>query len=424
MPAAEIAPLPEEAIEVPSVEIADEPPEPDSAPDLIRHIVTIERGDSLLGIIRNHDVPVSAVLTALEKVEPTLNPSGLRIGDRLAFVVSTPTHSEDENTSSELLELAIFRKKATQPRHIWQDPRVQDLTITEIVDGVAALRTERVAPESARFIEGTIRSNFYRAATAAGANAAETVEMVRILEGSLDFSRDIREGDRFELLLDPGPDGNMTIRYVSLGTRDRVIAYYRADFADGSSGYFDAAGTSHESLLDFRPLGNARLTSGFGLRVHPIHKVRHLHRGLDFRARSGTPIPAAGAGVVVQKGWRGGYGRYVRIRHNGRYMTAYAHMKGFAKGIRVGARVRRGEIIGYVGSSGLSTGPHLHFEVLVDGRHADPRKLDRVKKPPLAGERMEAFRTLVADTDALLAGRRSTEWAVVKTSNAPPARQE
>lgn len=420
----DVAPLPTEPLKD-LAEAAEEAPAPDAGPDLIRHVVTIERGDSLLGVIRSHDVSTAAVLAALERLEPAFDPSGLRIGDRLAFVVATPTHSEDDNAQSELLELAIFRKKATRAGHSWQDASLHERTIVEIVDGIAALRTDPIAPESARFIEGTIRSSFYRAAITAGASAAETVEMIRILEGSIDFSRDIRVGDRFALLLDPGPDGNPAIRHVALETRNRTIAYYRADFADGNSGYFDATGTSHESLLNFRPLGNARLTSGFGPRVHPVHKVRHLHRGLDFRARPGTPIPAAGAGVVVQVGWRGGYGRYLRIRHNGRYMTAYAHMKAFAEGMRVGARVKRGEIIGYVGSSGLSTGPHLHFEVLVDGRHTDPRTLDRVKTPPLEGERMEAFRALVLDTDALLAKMRSTELAAAaETGNASPVRRK
>ena len=257
-----------------------------------------------------------------------------------------------------------------------------------------------------RFLNVTIESSFYQAARKAGTTYAEINAMTEILGLSIDFRKDIRRGDRIEALIEEGPDAKQAIRYVSLVSDRRNHTFYRVEFVDGHHGYFDADGRSLDDFLDPRPLSGARISSRYGPRIHPIRKAYHVHRGTDFAAPSGTPIPAAGPGVVVEKGWRGGHGRYVRIRHNGRYMTAYAHMKGYAKGIEIGSRVTRGQIIGYVGSSGLSTGPHLHFEVLVDGVHVDPQKLSPIAGASITGDRKTQFAEVVARIDHAVESHR------------------
>ena len=382
-----------------------------AAPPVVRHIITIEPGDSLLGIIGNHEVPTPAILAAVAGLEPNFDPSALHVGDKLAFVLESPIHSDEEDAPSTLLELAILPRNKSKAGHHWQGASYGTRKVIEVIDGVSELRIPPNPKDSIRYLTGSVRSNFYQAAINAGASSDETLALISILEGSLDFSRDVRKNDRFEALIEGDEGKRASVRYVSFTGHQNNITYYRTDFADGSSGHYDAQGRSYDNLLNFTPLKNSRVTSGYGFRLHPIRRAPHLHRGIDFRARNGTPIPAAGAGVVVERGWRGGYGRYLRVRHNGRYMTAYAHMKGFAKGTNIGSRIKRGQVIGYVGSSGMSTGPHLHFEVLVDGRHADPRKVGNVRAPHLSESRLAAFHELTTKTDTLVERMRTLKVA-------------
>ena len=239
----------------------------------------------------------------------------------------------------------------------------------------------------------------------------EIREIVQILSSRINFRRDVQKGDQFEALLQRQPGGPAKILFVAFRNGSRNLNYYRADFVDGSSGYFDEEGRSSLNLISTRPVAGARISSRFGYRIHPIYGKRHLHTGVDFRAPQGTPIRAAGSGVVIVKGWRGGYGRYLRIRHNGSYATAYAHLRGYAKGISPGAHVKSGQIVGYVGSSGISTGSHLHFEVLKDGKHIDPMTLRNLPSPTLSGDLLTAFIGMRDEVDETLERLRVGSFA-------------
>ena len=177
-----------------------------------------------------------------------------------------------------------------------------------------------------------------------------------------------------------------------LATGGRKMQFYRFETEPGAFEYFDARGQGARRALLATPVDSVRITSSYGRRRHPILGYNMMHRGVDFGAPTGTPIRAAGDGTVVSRGWKGAYGRYIRIRHRNGYQTAYAHLSRYAKGLRRGGRVKQGQVIGYVGSSGRSTGPHLHYEVLVNGRQVNPVTLKLPSGKTLKGEALERFR--------------------------------
>jgi murein DD-endopeptidase MepM/ murein hydrolase activator NlpD len=189
------------------------------------------------------------------------------------------------------------------------------------------------------------------------------------------------------------------VLFASLTLSGKKKAIYRFKGDDGHTEYFDEEGRSAQKALMRTPIDGARLSSGFGQRRHPILGYNKMHRGVDFAAPSGTPIYAAGNGTIVYAGRKGGYGNYIRIRHNGNYDTAYAHMTGFARGMRVGRRVNQGQVIGYVGTTGRSTGPHLHYEVLRQGQQVNPMRIRMPSGRTLAGAEMKRFQGLRAALD-------------------------
>ena len=195
---------------------------------------------------------------------------------------------------------------------------------------------------------------------------------------SVDFQREIRSGDAFELLYEQQIDqitGDVIgtqLHYAGLMLSGKQLGFYRYDHDGSRVGWYDRKGNSAARTLIRTPISGARLSSSFGMRRHPISGYNSMHRGVDFAAPTGTPIIAAGSGVITEAGWYGSYGRYIRVRHNSTYDTAYAHMSRIARGIRPGARVEQGQVIGYVGSTGRSTGPHLHYEILMNNRKVNP----------------------------------------------------
>ncbi len=245
---------------------------------------------------------------------------------------------------------------------------------------------------------GSINSSLFEDGVKSGIPAGVMVNFIRLFSFDIDFQRDIQTGDKFDVLFTQfiDYDGSVVssddILYASLTTGKRTLTLYRYEFSDGRANYFNDKGRSNRKALLRTPIDGARISSGFGRRKHPILGYSKMHAGVDFAAPSGTPIRAAGDGVIRRAGWNGGYGRYVRIRHNSIYQTAYAHMRRIAKGIKAGVRVQQGQIIGYVGSSGRSTGPHLHYEILKQGRQVNPRKVKFQSAEVLAGDNLAKFK--------------------------------
>ena len=245
-------------------------------------------------------------------------------------------------------------------------------------------------------VKNIIKNNLYNSAVESGIEPNIIVEFARIFGFEVDFQRDIRKGDWFEILYEKFEDDNNKVRdtgkiiYASMYVNGEEINLYNFNYKNDEE-YYDIKGKSITKSLMKTPINGARLSSSFGMRKHPILGYNKMHRGTDFAAPSGTPIMASGSGTVTRARWCGGGGNCVKIKHNSTYETIYAHMKAFAKGIREGKKVKQGQIIGYVGSTGLSTGPHLHYEVLVNGKKVNSQKLKLPSGKILKNKERELF---------------------------------
>ena len=245
-------------------------------------------------------------------------------------------------------------------------------------------------------VKSIIKNNLYSSAISAGIEPNIIVEFARIFGFEVDFQRDIRKGDWFEIYYEKFLDDNNKIRdtgkiiYASMFVNKEEINLYNFLYNNDEE-YYDIKGKSITKSLMKTPINGARLSSSFGMRKHPILGFNRMHRGTDFAAPSGTPIMASGSGTVTRARWCGGGGNCVKIKHNSTYETVYAHMRAFAKGVKEGRKVKQGQIIGYVGSTGLSTGPHLHYEVIVNGKKVNSQKLKLPSGKILKGKAREDF---------------------------------
>tara|TARA_Y200000002_G_C22639027_1_gene646071 strand:+ start:206 stop:1552 length:1347 start_codon:yes stop_codon:yes gene_type:complete len=260
-------------------------------------------------------------------------------------------------------------------------------------------------------VKNIIKNNLYSSAVSSGVEPNIIVEFARIFGFEVDFQRDIRQGDWFEILYERFEDDNNKVRetgkiiYASMYVNGEEINLYNFKFKNQED-FFDIKGKSITKSLMKTPINGARLSSSYGMRKHPILGYNKMHRGTDFAAPSGTPIMASGSGTVTRARWCGGGGNCVKIKHNSTYQTIYAHMKAFAKGIREGKKVKQGQIIGYVGSTGLSTGPHLHYEVIVNGKKVNSQKLKLPSGKILRGEERKQFELDRIKIDLKLANLR------------------
>ena len=245
-------------------------------------------------------------------------------------------------------------------------------------------------------VKNVITNNLYSSAVSLGVEPNIIVEFARIFGFEVDFQRDIRKGDWFEILYEKFEDDNNKVRdtgkiiYASMYVNGEEINLYNFRYKNEED-HYDIKGKSITKSLMKTPINGARLSSSYGMRKHPILGYNKMHRGTDFAAPSGTPIMASGSGTVTRARWCGGGGNCVKIKHNSTYETIYAHMKAFAKGIKEGRKVKQGQIIGYVGSTGLSTGPHLHYEVIVNGKKVNSQKLKLPSGKTLKGEERKQF---------------------------------
>ena len=260
-------------------------------------------------------------------------------------------------------------------------------------------------------VKNIIKNNLYNAAVESGIEPNIIIEFARIFGFEVDFQRDIRQGDWFEILYEEFVDDNNKVRdtgkiiYASMYINGEEINLYNFKFKNEED-FYDIKGKSITKSLMKTPINGARLSSSFGMRKHPILGYNKMHRGTDFAAPSGTPIMASGSGTVTRARWCGGGGNCVKIKHNSTYETIYAHMKSFAKGIKEGRKVKQGQIIGYVGSTGLSTGPHLHYEVLINGKKVNSQKLKLPSGKILKGKERNQFELDRIKIDLKLANLR------------------
>ena len=269
-------------------------------------------------------------------------------------------------------------------------------------------RVTKILTKKNHLVETTIDRGIYRTAKQSGIENSIVAQFARLYGFEVDFQRDLKKNDKIKIfyeryLDDDGvPQRTGNIIYSEITNVERNIILYRYEYPNGSIAYFTPEGKSIEKSLMRTPINGAKLSSRYGFRIHPILGYNQMHQGTDFAAPIGTPVMASGAGTVEYSGWKGGYGKFISIRHSPVYQTNYAHLQDYAKGMRRGAKVQQGQVIGYLGSTGSSTGPHLHYEVVVNGKKENSQTLKLPSAAPLEGNNKNLFEIQKRNIDNLI----------------------
>lgn len=372
-----------------------EPDGESSEPEVKSEVVEVQKGDNFIGILQGIGLEYAEANDAvLSLKEAGFNVSKLRVGQKID-VTKTVDVPFGELLSVDKIEFS----PSAEIKYVIS--RNED-------DKLVAEAVELELTEEKQAAEGMITSSLAAAMKKAGVPQSVAGNFINIFSYTVDFRSDIKSGNTFKVLYErkTAPDGkvvkNGDILYAELGLGRDKIALYRYEDASGGVDYYNEKGMVLKRTLDRKPMEfrSARISSRFGWRRHPILKQRILHSGVDYAAPQGSRIYASGDGVVKRAQWAGGYGKYVVIRHNSEYSTGYAHMSGFARGIKPGVRVKQGQVIGYVGSTGRSTGPHLHFEVIKNGKKVDPLKVKAATGTNLTGKELQRFKQTVAEINA------------------------
>lgn len=359
----------------------------------------VEPGDTLLDMLISHRVEEQEAHEVVAALKSEFNPRALRVGQKISLKLA---RHETVGDKAAVRELAINL------------PNLSTVELEKLKDGsftVEAIKAE--LSDHAMLAKGTVRSSLYQAAGEAGIPSHVMSEIVKAFSYDVDFQREIQPGNVLEVLMDKRTTkegkvgGYANARYAALTLGKTKLEIFRFTDSNGRDSWFNAKGENVVKSLLKTPVHAARITSGYGMRRHPILGFNKMHQGVDFGARTGTPILAAGDGVITYRGWKGGYGNYVQIRHNGTYSTAYGHASRFAN-IRVGSRVKQGQVIAYVGSTGRSTGAHLHFEVHQNGRQVNPSTMKFNTSQALAGAELQKFKTRMGTISSEMASLRNT----------------
>lgn len=357
----------------------------------IARILTVNSGDTLMKLLQHEGIDRKVAYDAIEAMKEVFDPRGLKAGQELSLVIVP----QDDSDGTRFVSLNM----AETP--------VRDIAVIATDDG--GFRAEVIDRPTERLLErteGTIDSSLYEAALEASVPIRVLADLINVFSFDVDFQREIQKDDGFALMYESIVDdrgevvdnGAVLIGEMTLSGKTR--RYYRFKGRDGFIDYFNEKGQSVRKALLRTPVEGARISSGFGKRKHPVLGYTKMHKGLDFAAPTGTPIFAAGNGTVEAAGWNGGYGKYIRIRHNGTFKTAYAHLSRIDKRIKAGARVTQRQIIGYVGTTGRSTGPHLHYEVHKNGKQTNPLGVKLPTGRTLKGDELAEFQRYRAKLEA------------------------
>ena len=338
--------------------------------------ITLNPGDNLGPLLQRNGLTGQEAHRVTQAFGDVFQPRNLRAGQKF-----------DLHYTGETLDHLTFK------------PNVETTVfIDRVDDNYVARKIEAEFKYETIGVKATVENSLYVDATRLGAPDKVVVQFANIYEYSVDFQRDIQPGDAFEMFFEVARDQKGEIvkagdlLYTSFSPRGKTSEYWLFEDSRGRENFYDAAGKTAKRKLRATPVNGARLSSSFGNRRHPILGYRKMHTGVDFAAPRGTPILAAGSGTVERANRYGGYGNYVRIRHTDGYKTAYAHLNGFARGVKAGSYVKQDQVIGYVGTTGRSTGPHLHYEVHLHGKKINPRRLSQLSGKPLSSDQRPAFK--------------------------------
>jgi murein DD-endopeptidase MepM/ murein hydrolase activator NlpD len=354
--------------------------------------ITVKPGNSLQGILAKEGIDqkeINKINSLLKQKNKLIN---LQVGQKINLLL------KKENNKILLSRLSFSLNEITNVYLFANSEQNYNIKIIN-----------KILEKKNYLAKGVIKNSLYNSAQKQGVDPEIIIEFARIFGFEIDFQRDIRENDEFQILYERFEDDdgevqkNGEIIFAYINNNGKEISLYRFKDEKNNIGYYSKDGKSIEKALMKTPINGARLSSSFGLRKHPILGYNKLHQGTDFAAPKGTPVMASGSGTIEMASWNGAYGKYVRIRHNSTYKTAYAHLSRFGKKIRRGAKVQQGQIIGYVGSTGRSTGPHLHYEVLVQNKRVNSQRLKLPSGKNLAGKEMQIFENTKAQIEELRA---------------------
>jgi len=357
--------------------------------------VTISKGDSLGKVIQKEGVGGDEVHEIIQAMSKHFNPKNLKAGQDVQM------HFEpgEQQGSYQLTDLKIELNP------------LKTVIVSRTGSDFKAALEQKEVKEVIQAQKAVIKTSLYGSAAKAGIPQSVVADAIRIFSQNIDFQRDVQPGDTLEVMYDTHQteDGYIAetgnIRYAKMILSGREIPLYRYETPDGIVDYYGPDGESTKKTLMKTPIDGARVSSGYGMRRHPVLGYSKMHKGIDFAAPTGTPIYAAGEGTIQRAGRFSSFGNYVRIRHRGDLDTAYAHMSKIAPGVKAGNRVKQGQIIGYVGTTGRSTGPHLHYEVFVSNKTVNPRSVNLPVGQALAGRDLKKFKDHVKDVNNQYAAR-------------------
>ena len=365
-------------------------------------LVTIHHGESLPNLLLNAGVSRPTIVTILNELTGRDGQQSIPDGRRIKLLF---TDSDIPSAPRALARLQVYADETLETTIALKD----DGSYVKLAGQAGA------APQQKPVTSGDddddangmrLYNSLYETALKQEVPKPVIDDLVRIFANDVDFQRAVAGGDSFTAFYDSGDEdgGSNELLYASITTRGETYRYYRFQTPDDSTvDYYDANGKSTRKFLVRAPMLNFKITSGFGIRFHPILGYTRPHTGVDFAAPIGSPIFAAGNGTIIQAGWSSGYGRRIEIQHANGYVTTYNHMSGFARGATDGARVRQGQVIGYLGQTGLATGPHLHYEVLVNGHFVDPMRVKLARTREFDGHMLALFTKERERIDDLLA---------------------
>jgi len=382
--------------QLPPIKVVEQKPieeeviEEEPSETVIEETVKLKKGETLITALTNIGIDKLQAQNVAEALKKVFKPKDLRPDHELYLTIRQYRDNPD------LRNLEELRFEATIDSSI---------TITQTEGVFKAQREAKQLVRSTRKVVGQIESGLYVDATKRNVPSKILHEMTQNLLYEIDFQRAFHPGDTYGLIYetDVNPDTlkeqPRALLFAIVELQDKTVSFYRFKPDKGEPGYYNTKGESIKRSLLRTPIDGAKISSRYGMRRHPILGYTRAHKGVDFAAPSGTPIMASGSGVVDKTGNCKGYGNCVRIKHNHEYSTFYAHMSRFAKGMKVGKRVKQGEIIGYVGSTGLASGPHLHYELIRFNTQINPNKVSMLPAAKLSGKDMERFKTFKATID-------------------------
>lgn len=359
----------------------------------------VHSGDTLIELLSRVGATLDDAHAAARALEAVFHPRALRPGLKLEVTL------HPQAPGSVVLQSVTFRPSVERDVEVFR-------TTVDGDERFMAHALDRTLHRESTLSSGSIDDSLFNAAAQAGVPHDLLIQTIRVLSYEVDFQRDIRTGDQFELLYDiyRDDDGELAkagdIDFAKLTLSGKEMSFYRFTPRSGVTDLFSSDGKSIRRALLQTPVDATRISSSFGMRKHPILGYSTLHRGIDFAAAAGSPVQAAGDGVIVAAGPKGTYGNYVRIRHDGTFSTAYAHLQRFGRNVRVNARVKQGDVIGYVGATGRATGPHLHYEVIKDNTQVNPRGLRLPAGETLAGDDLKRFKERQREIDDLRASEQ------------------